>query len=226
MLAISLRQGIPRNPEHLLPGTSLGYEYMKQGKYISGDEIEGFKVAKVNLPLPDPRLRLFIQGKEDWLEEELLVPARKNKIGRIVEEGSFSAQEEGAQQNYVPPYGGIPTPPSYYGGPPMQAWGRGAAMPPQNYVVPNITFAEPYAQYPQPQQSVAIIGGYAARNMQNIAAIQSNVAQLGEGNANIAYELGHLHLVPLYQFVGGDVQTYYEQGYNYQDYQHQPPAED
>jgi hypothetical protein len=35
------------------------------------------------------------------------VPARKNKRGRIVEEGSSSAQEGGAQQNYVPPYGGI-----------------------------------------------------------------------------------------------------------------------
>jgi hypothetical protein len=61
----------------------------------------------------------------------------------------------------------------------MQAWGSGAAMPPPNYMVPNVTFVEPYAQFPQPQQSVAIIGGYAARNMQNISAIQSNVAQLG-----------------------------------------------
>jgi hypothetical protein len=90
-------------------------------------------------------------------------------------------------------------------------------MLPQNYVVPNVTFTEPYAQCLQPQQSVAIIGGYAARNMQNIAVIQANAAQLGEGNANIAYELGCLHLAPSVQFVGGDVQSYYEQGYNHQD---------
>jgi hypothetical protein len=130
---------------------------MKQGKYISGDERGGFKVAKVNFPLPDARLRLFIQGKEDWLEEGLLVSARKNKRGKIIEEGSSSAREGGAQQSYVPPYGGIPTPPSYYDGPPMQAWGSGAGMPPPNYVVANIAFAEPYAHFPQPQQSVAII---------------------------------------------------------------------
>jgi hypothetical protein len=85
-----------RNHEHLLCGTSLGFEYLKQGKYISGDERGGFHVAKVNLPLPDARLRLFIQGKEDWLEEGLLVPAKKNKRGRIVEEGSPSTQAGGA----------------------------------------------------------------------------------------------------------------------------------
>jgi hypothetical protein len=99
-------------------------------------------------------------------------------------------------------------------------------MPPQSYVVPNVTFAEPYTQYPQPQQIMAIIGGYAKRNMQNIAAIQSNPARLGEGNANIAYELGRFHLVPPDQFVGGDFQTYYEQGYNYQDHQYPLPVED
>jgi hypothetical protein len=52
---------------------------MKQGKNISGDERGGFKVAKVNLPLPNERLRLFLEGKEDWLEEGLLVPTKKNK---------------------------------------------------------------------------------------------------------------------------------------------------
>jgi hypothetical protein len=35
---------------------------------------------------------------------------------------------------------------------------------------------------------VAIIGGYAARNMQIIAAIQTNANQMGEGNSNITYE--------------------------------------
>jgi hypothetical protein len=53
-------------------------EYMKKSKYISEDERGGFKVAKVNLPLSDGRLRLFLEGNEDWLEEGLLVPVKKN----------------------------------------------------------------------------------------------------------------------------------------------------
>jgi hypothetical protein len=125
MLAISLRPGITRNPEHLLRGTSLGIEYLRQGKYISGDERGGFRLATVNLPIPDVRLRLFIQGREDWLEEGLLVPARKNKRGRIVEEGSTSAQAGSAQSNVAPTFNRIPPPPSYYGGPQDQAWGGG-----------------------------------------------------------------------------------------------------
>jgi hypothetical protein len=35
MLAISLRLSITRNPRHLLPRTSLGFDYMKKGKHIS-----------------------------------------------------------------------------------------------------------------------------------------------------------------------------------------------
>jgi hypothetical protein len=58
--------------------------------------------------------------------------------------------------------GGILTPLSYYGDVPMQAWGSGTAMPLPNFAVPNIAFAEQYAHLPQPQQSVTIIGGYAA----------------------------------------------------------------
>jgi hypothetical protein len=76
------------------------------------------------------------------------------------------------------------------------------------------------------KKSVAIIGGYTVRNMQNITAIQTNANQTGEGNVNITYELGRLHLAPPGQFIGGVVQSYYEQGYNNQDYQYQPPAED
>jgi hypothetical protein len=59
--------------------------------------------------------------------------------------------------------------------------------PHQFFAVPNVDFAEPYAHLPQPQQSVATIGGYAARNI--IAAIQTNANQMGEDNANISYEL-------------------------------------
>jgi hypothetical protein len=126
----------------------------------------------------------------------------------------------------VAPFGGILVPPSYYGDVPMQAWGSGAAMPPPNFAVPNVAFAEPYAHLSQPQQSVAIIGGYSVRNMQNIVAIQTNANQMGEGNANIAYELGRLHLAPPGPFIGGAVQSYYEQRYNHQDYQYQALTED
>jgi hypothetical protein len=54
------------------------FEYLKQGKYISGDERGGFHVAKVNLPLPDARLRLFIQGRRiGWKRDSL---SRQRKI--------------------------------------------------------------------------------------------------------------------------------------------------
>jgi hypothetical protein len=66
----------------------------------------------------------LVRGRTSCAGEE------KNKSGRIIGEGSSTAQEGGAQQNYVPPFVGIPAPPSYYGGVPMQAWGSGAAMPP------------------------------------------------------------------------------------------------
>jgi hypothetical protein len=64
MLAIFLRPGITRNPKHLPAETFLGFDYMKQDKYVSGDERGGFKVVKVNLPLPDGRSRLFLKGKK------------------------------------------------------------------------------------------------------------------------------------------------------------------
>jgi hypothetical protein len=57
--------GDSKKPKHLLAGTSLGFDYMTEEKYISEDERGGVKVAKVNLPLSNRRLRLFIEGKED-----------------------------------------------------------------------------------------------------------------------------------------------------------------
>jgi hypothetical protein len=74
--------------------------------------------------------------------------------------------------------------------------GEWCSHAPTNFAVPNVAFAEPYAHLSQPQQSVATIGGYAARNMQIIAAILTIASQMGEGNANITYVLGHLHLAP------------------------------
>ena len=35
-----------------------GIEYMKQGKFISGDERRRYKLTKINVPLPNMRLRL------------------------------------------------------------------------------------------------------------------------------------------------------------------------
>jgi hypothetical protein len=74
--------------------------------------------------------------------------------------------------------------------------GEWCSHTPTIFAVPNVAFAEPFAHLPQPQQNVATIGGYAARNMQNIVAILTNANQMGEGNANVAYVLGHLHLAP------------------------------
>jgi hypothetical protein len=202
------------------------------------------------------------------------VPAKKNKRGSIVEESSSAAQG-GAQQNYVSPFGGILAPPSYYGGVPMQIWGSGAAMPPPNFAVPDVAFAEPYAHLPQPQQKCGhhwwircekhakyhmhpnqckptpCSLGLSATSQQYFslrtnqpsatsqqyfslrtnqqqpsATSQTNRLQMGEGNANITYELGRLHLAPPGQFKEGAVQSYYQQGYNNQDYQYQPPTED
>jgi hypothetical protein len=133
----------------------------------------------------------LVRGRTSCAGEE------KNERGRIIGEGSSTAQEGSAQQNYVPPFGGIQAPPRYYGDVPMQAWGSGAAIPPPNFAVPNVTFAEQCAHLPQPQHIVATIGGHAARKVQNMAAIQTNANQMGEGNANIGYVLGHLHLAPL-----------------------------
>jgi hypothetical protein len=51
--------------------------------------------------------RRLVRGRTSCAGEE------KNKRGRIIGEGSSAAQEGGAQQNYVPPFGGIPAPPNY-----------------------------------------------------------------------------------------------------------------
>jgi hypothetical protein len=56
--------GYYKEPEASPSRDFLGFEYMKKEKYISEDERGGFKVAKINLPLSDGRLRLFLRGKK------------------------------------------------------------------------------------------------------------------------------------------------------------------
>lgn len=71
-----------------------------------------------------------------------------------------------------------------WGGIPMQAWGHGAAMPPPppyyytGYMslpfqgtIPDLGFVALYAHLPQPQESAAIVGAYARRNVQNVEPI-------------------------------------------------------
>jgi hypothetical protein len=55
--------GYYKEPE-ASPTRDFHFEFMKKGKYISGDERGGFKVAKVNLPLSEGKLRLFLEGKK------------------------------------------------------------------------------------------------------------------------------------------------------------------
>lgn len=179
MLAIALKPTIRRNPQLLLIGTSLGIDYLRQGKYISGDEKKGFRVAVVNIPLPDMKLKLFVEGREDWLGDEPHVAAKKSKRGVIIEEGSSSAAQggqgatfQGAPSGSVPtgwtgaPYGGVPMP--HYGGipspqvrvpmqpcggVPMQAWGSGMPMgpPPPMYGQPGgAPYIVPNAAFVQP----------------------------------------------------------------------------
>jgi hypothetical protein len=55
--------------------------------------------------------------------------------------------------------------------------GEWCSHTPAIFAVPNVASAEPYAHLPQPQQNVATIGGYAARNVQIITAILTNATK-------------------------------------------------
>jgi hypothetical protein len=113
---------------------------LKKGKYICEDERGGFKVAKVNLPLSDGRLRLFLEGKEDWLEEGLLVSVKKNRI--------FYGPRRRCTTKLCATIWRNSGAAELLWCVPMQAWGSGAAMPLPNFAVPNLAFAEPYAHLP------------------------------------------------------------------------------
>jgi hypothetical protein len=69
------KTGYYKEPESSPTGDFPRIWIYEESKYISEDERGGFKVAKVNLPLSDERIRLFVE--DDWLEEGLLVPVEK-----------------------------------------------------------------------------------------------------------------------------------------------------
>jgi hypothetical protein len=125
------------------------------------------------------------------------VPAKKkNKRGRIIGEGSSTAQEGGVQQNYVPPFGGIPAPPSCYGGVPMQAWGSDAAIPPIKFCGAQRSLCGVIHTSSSTTTTCDHYWRIRCKEYANIAAILTNTNKMGEGNVNIAYVLGHLHLAP------------------------------
>jgi hypothetical protein len=78
MLAISLRPGITRNPKHLLAGTSLGI-YEARQKYMWRSERRLQSGQSEFVPI-EWKIMTFLKGKEDWLEEGLLVAVKKKKI--------------------------------------------------------------------------------------------------------------------------------------------------
>jgi hypothetical protein len=52
---------------------------LKKGKYISENERGGFKIGQSNFAPSGLKIKTFLKGKKDWLEEGLLVLAKKNK---------------------------------------------------------------------------------------------------------------------------------------------------
>jgi hypothetical protein len=73
-----------------------------------------------------------LKGDKKWLEEGFLVPAKKNKKGRIVEEGSSSvAQDEGLNIKLINNHmEGFQCHHHMKEVCQMQAWGSGAGTPP------------------------------------------------------------------------------------------------
>ena len=60
------------NPElgviqkYYVPGRDMGIEHLRQGHYIEGGEKKGFIISKMDISLPDQRLKLFTRGRTDW----------------------------------------------------------------------------------------------------------------------------------------------------------------
>jgi hypothetical protein len=137
---------------------------MKNCKYISEDERGGFKVAKVNLPLPDWRLRLFLEGKEDWLEEGLLVLAKKNKREGLKEKDLLWPKKEAHNKimcHHLEEFRRRRVTTVMYQ---CKHGGSSAAMPPP-FCGAQRSLCIAICTPSSTTTNVATIGGYAARNI-------------------------------------------------------------
>jgi hypothetical protein len=149
ILAISLKPGITRNPNHLLPGTSRGiYEERKIYKWRWERRLQS---GLGEFATFGRKVKTFSWGEEDWLEEGLLVPAKK----KIQEKDYRRRFSHGPRRkcatkimcNHLEePRRRRVTTVMY------QCKHGGVVQPcPHHFAVPNVAFAEPYAHLPQPQ---------------------------------------------------------------------------
>ena len=65
LIAKYLKPEIEVVKKFYLQGVNMDFDSLKHGHYIGGDERKGFKVANTNISLPEPRLKLFSQGREN-----------------------------------------------------------------------------------------------------------------------------------------------------------------
>jgi hypothetical protein len=129
----------------------------------------------------------FSWREEDWSEEGLLVSVKKNKRGRIIGEGSSTPKKEVHNKimcHYLEEFRCRQVTTMVY----QCKHGEWCSHAPTKFCSAQRSLCGAICT----SSSTTTKCGHQWRihwNMQIIAAIQTNANQMGEGNANIAYEL-------------------------------------